>query len=139
MKQRVKKTYTFADQTVNLHGYRATCTETGNSKQFHHAYLANLIVKKYNNDFGLFEKTYVSKEGRGLVRTREAAERATLRKDRELQREELKQARTDAVRKYKQLKRFFRHIRDYRGETKYLDSLPNRQSEFVELQLQKVA
>ena len=96
-------------------------------------------MKKYDNDFGLFEKTYVSKEGRGIVRTREAAERASSKKELALKREELKQARTDAARKYKQLKRFFRHIRDYRGETKYLDSLPNRQSEFVELQLQKVA
>ena len=128
MKQRVKKTYTFADQTVNLHGYKATCTLTGKSKQFHHSYLANLIVKKYNNDFSHFESTYVSKEGRGIIRAQEALERDQNKIDRAVRKEK----REQAVKKYKQLKRFFRHIRDYRGETKYLDSLPTRQSEYVE-------
>jgi uncharacterized protein (UPF0333 family) len=60
--------YTFADQTVNLNGYIATCNRTGNEKKFYHSYLANLIVKKYANSFTHFEDTYVSREGKGLDR-----------------------------------------------------------------------
>lgn len=57
------KNYTFGDKTVNLNGYSATCTITGNSKSFYHSYLANLITTKYGNDFDTFEATYVSREG----------------------------------------------------------------------------
>jgi len=63
---RVKKVhnYTFEDQTVNLNGYVAICTVTGNEKRFYHSYLANLISTKYDNNFATFEATYVSREGR---------------------------------------------------------------------------
>ena len=135
MKQRVQKTYTFADQTVNLHGYKATCTLTGNSKQFHHSYLANLIVKKYNNNFSTFESTYVSKEGRGIVRAQESIDRSANKHNRAA----LKSARELAVKKYKELKRFYRHIRNVRGEVKYLESIPSRQTEYVNQQLELVA
>lgn len=127
MKQRVQKTYTFADQTVNLHGYKATCTRTNNSKGFHHSYLANLIVKKYNNNFSTFEDTYVSKEGRGIIRTLEALDR----EDNKLAQVALKEKKESAVKKYKELKRFYRHIRNVRDESKYLDALPTRQTEYV--------
>ena len=63
---RVKKVhnYTFEDQTINLNGYVAICTVTGNEKRFYHSYLANLISTKYANNFSTFEATYVSREGR---------------------------------------------------------------------------
>ena len=56
--------YTFSDQTVNLNGYVAICTVTGNEKRFYHSYLANMIVKKFNNNFSTFESTYISREGK---------------------------------------------------------------------------
>ena len=55
--------YTFGQTTINLNGYSAICTVTGNSKSFYHSYLANLIETKYDNDFSKFEATYVSREG----------------------------------------------------------------------------
>ena len=55
--------YTFSDQTVNLNGYVAICTKTGNEKRFYHSYLAGMIVKRFNNNFSTFEATYVSREG----------------------------------------------------------------------------
>ena len=58
--------YNFADQTVNLNGYVATCTVTGNEKRFYHSYLANMIEKKFNNNFAHFEATYVSREGKSI-------------------------------------------------------------------------
>ena len=127
MKQRVQKTYTFADQTVNLHGYKATCTITDTGKGFHHSYLANLIVKKYNNNFSTFEATYVSKEGRGIIRAQEAIDR----EDNKLAQVALRASKEEAVKKYKELKRFYRHIKNVRDESKYLDALPSRQTEYV--------
>jgi hypothetical protein len=56
--------YTFSDQTVNLNGYVAICTITGNEKRFYHSYLAGMIVKRFNNNFSTFEATYVSREGK---------------------------------------------------------------------------
>ena len=131
--QRVNKTYQFEDGEINLHNYRATCTVTNKSKGFHHEYLANLISKKYRNNFGYFESTYVSKEDRGIQRAEEALER----EQNKVQRAALKQLKADAVSKYKNLKRFYRHIRNVRGETKYLDSLPNRQTEYVHLEVEQ--
>lgn len=70
MEKKIKKSrkavhnYSFEDQTVNLNGYVATCTKTGNAKRFYHSYLANMIEKKFNNNFALFEETYVSREGK---------------------------------------------------------------------------
>ena len=58
--------YNFSDKTVNLNGYVATCTVTGNEKRFYHSYLANLIATKYDNSFSQFEATYVSREGRSV-------------------------------------------------------------------------
>jgi hypothetical protein len=55
--------YTFADQTINLNGYVAICTVTGNEKRFYHSYLANMIEKKFDNNFSNFETNYVSREG----------------------------------------------------------------------------
>ena len=68
-KGRAKKVhnYKFSDQTVNLNGYVAVCTKTGNEKRFYHSYLANMIEKKFNNDFSLFENTYISREGKGII------------------------------------------------------------------------
>ena len=67
--KRTKKVhnYSFDDKTVNLNGYVAVCTKTGNEKRFYHSYLANMIEKKFNNDFSLFEKTYISREGKGIL------------------------------------------------------------------------
>ena len=63
--------YTFADQTINLNGYVAICTVTGNEKRFYHSYLANMIEKKFDNNFSNFVETYVSREGlSGQVNTR---------------------------------------------------------------------
>ena len=59
--------YTFSDQTVNLNGYVAICTQTGNEKRFYHSYLAGMIVKRFNNNFSTFEDTYVSREGKGTL------------------------------------------------------------------------
>ena len=70
MEKKIKKSrkavhnYSFEDQTVNLNGYVAVCTKTGNPKRFYHSYLANMIEKKFNNNFALFEDTYVSREGK---------------------------------------------------------------------------
>ena len=61
--------YTFSDQTVNLNGYVAICTITGNEKRFYHSYLANMIVKKFNNNFSNFENTYISREGKSTFVT----------------------------------------------------------------------
>ena len=67
--KRTKKVhnYSFNDKTVNLNGYVAVCTKTGNEKRFYHSYLANMIEKKFNNDFTLFENTYISREGKGIL------------------------------------------------------------------------
>ena len=56
--------YTFEDQTVNLNGYVAICTITGNEKRFYHSYLANMIEKKFNNNFQNFVDNYISREGK---------------------------------------------------------------------------
>ena len=72
MEEAVKKSrkavhnYEFVDQTVNLNGYVAICTVTGNEKRFYHSYLANMIEKKFDNNFGHFVNTYVSREGKSL-------------------------------------------------------------------------
>lgn len=72
MEETVKKSrkkvhvYNFADQSINLNGYVARCTVTGNEKRFYHSYLANMIVKKFDNNFALFENTYVSREGKSV-------------------------------------------------------------------------
>jgi hypothetical protein len=58
--------YTFADQIVNLNGYVAICSVTGNEKRFYHSYLANMIEKKFDNNFSTFENTYVSREGKSV-------------------------------------------------------------------------
>ena len=58
--------YSFEDQTVNLNGYVARCTVTGNEKRFYHSYLANMIEKKFDNNFENFENTYVSREGKSI-------------------------------------------------------------------------
>jgi len=56
--------YTFSDQTINLNGYVAICNITKTEKRFYHSYLSNMVEKQYNNDFSLFEKTYISREGK---------------------------------------------------------------------------
>jgi len=48
---------------IDLNNYVARCTKTGNPKSFYHAYLANLIQTKYDNNISTFEDTYVSREG----------------------------------------------------------------------------
>jgi len=65
-KGRVKKVhnYTFEDQTINLNGYVCICNSTGKEKRFYHSYLANMIKKKFNNNFQFFVDNYVSREGK---------------------------------------------------------------------------
>ena len=58
--------YNFGDKTVNLNGYVAKCNVTGDEKRFYHGYLANMIETKFNNDFDLFESTYVSRAGKSI-------------------------------------------------------------------------
>jgi uncharacterized protein YycO len=74
MEKKIKKSrklvhnYTFdCGSVVDLNSYTATCTQTGNEKKFYHSYLANMIEKKFNNDFTLFENTYISREGKGIL------------------------------------------------------------------------
>ena len=74
MEEKTKKSrkavqnYTFNCGTeVDLNNYTTICTETGNEKKFYHSYLANMIEKKFNNDFTLFESTYISREGKGIL------------------------------------------------------------------------
>tara|TARA_R110000851_G_scaffold71375_1_gene158853 strand:- start:570 stop:908 length:339 start_codon:yes stop_codon:yes gene_type:complete len=49
--------------TVDLNNYTAVCSVTKKIKQFHHAYLANLIATKYDNNIETFELNYVSRDG----------------------------------------------------------------------------
>jgi len=49
---------------IDLNNYVATCSVTGEPKKFYHAYLANLIQTKYDNNISTFEDTYVSRAGR---------------------------------------------------------------------------
>ena len=74
MSKEVKKSrkaihnYQFEDKKINLNGYVAICNLTGNEKRFYHSYLANMIEKKFDNNFSKFESEYVSREGRGQIR-----------------------------------------------------------------------
>ena len=65
-KGRVKKVhnYKFEDQTINLNGYVCICNSTKKEKRFYHSYLANMIKKKFNNNFQFFVDNYVSREGK---------------------------------------------------------------------------
>ena len=60
--------YTFnssvGEVKIDLNNYVATCSVTGQPKKFYHAYLANLIATKYDNNISTFEDTYVSRAGR---------------------------------------------------------------------------
>ena len=63
------KLYTFnteagVDVKIDLNNYTARCSVTGEPKKFYHAYLANLISTKYDNNISTFEDTYVSRAGR---------------------------------------------------------------------------
>ena len=49
---------------IDLNNYSATCTQTNNKKKFYHSYLANMIKKKFNNNFQFFVDNYVSREGK---------------------------------------------------------------------------
>ena len=74
MEKKTKKTrkavhlYTFNSSAgqvkIDLNNYTATCSKTGQPKRFYHAYLANLISTKYDNNISTFEDTYVSRAGR---------------------------------------------------------------------------
>lgn len=48
---------------IELKHYRAICTVTKQPKQFHHTYLANMIMNKYDGNWDMFVDTYVSREG----------------------------------------------------------------------------
>ena len=68
--------YNFINQNgdpvqINLNGYTARCTITGDEKRFHHSYLARLIQDKYDNNIDVFEQNYVSRAGRGELRQAE--------------------------------------------------------------------
>lgn len=57
----------FADGTQNLpSSIKVKCNVTGNTKSFHTPYLIRLIKRKYQNNWKLFNTTYVSKEGKGV-------------------------------------------------------------------------
>ena len=60
--------YTFSSSNgeveVDLNNYQAICSVTGSAKQFHHTYLANMIVNKFDGNIDTFRDTYVSREGR---------------------------------------------------------------------------
>ncbi len=49
--------------TFDLKGLEVTCTRTRQPKRFHHVYLADLIRRKYDNNYDTFVNTYVSREG----------------------------------------------------------------------------
>jgi hypothetical protein len=62
------KLYTFnssaGEVRIDLNNYTACCSVTDEPKRFYHAYLANLISTKYDNNISTFEDTYVSRAGR---------------------------------------------------------------------------
>lgn len=71
--------YTFnssaGEVKIDLNNYVATCSVTGQPKKFYHAYLANLIATKYDNNISTFEDTYVSRAGRSAeIPTKKANE-----------------------------------------------------------------
>ncbi len=53
---------------INLNGYTARCTVTGDLKRFHHGYLAKMIKDKYDNNIDVFELNYVSRAGVSVTR-----------------------------------------------------------------------
>ena len=68
--------YNFINQNgaqvqINLNGYTARCTVTGELKRFHHSYLAKMIQDKYDNNIDVFELNYVSRAGAGHNRAQE--------------------------------------------------------------------
>ena len=77
MSNKTKKTrkavqlYTFnssaGEVKIDLNNYVATCSVTGQAKKFYHAYLANLIASKYDNNISTFEDRYVSRAGRSAA------------------------------------------------------------------------
>ena len=46
---------------IDLNNYTARCSVSGESKQFYHKYLANMIATKFGNNISTFEATYVSR------------------------------------------------------------------------------
>ena len=56
---------------INLNGYTARCTVTGELKRFHHGYLAKMIKDKYDNNIDVFELNYVSRAGASHNRAKE--------------------------------------------------------------------
>jgi len=64
-RQKQTHKYTFADCEKELPSVVVvTCSITGHTKKFHHAYLAKMIAKKFDNDYSKFESGYVSNEGK---------------------------------------------------------------------------
>ena len=59
--------YTFDSNSgpveIDLNNYVAVCSRTNEPKSFYHAYLANLIQTKYDNNISTFEATYISRAG----------------------------------------------------------------------------
>tara|TARA_R110002153_G_scaffold238344_1_gene392684 strand:- start:394 stop:651 length:258 start_codon:yes stop_codon:yes gene_type:complete len=55
---------------VELKHYRAVCTVTKQPNQFHHAYLANMIKKRFDNNFDTFVQTYVSRAGQKALQSK---------------------------------------------------------------------
>ena len=85
MSKKIKKSrkavqlYTFnssaGEVKIDLNNYVATCSVTGEPKKFYHAYLANLISTKYDNNITTFEDTYVSRSGKSAqIPTKKANE-----------------------------------------------------------------
>ena len=48
---------------IDLNNYVAVCSSTNEPKSFYHAYLANLIQTKYDNNISTFETNYISRVG----------------------------------------------------------------------------
>jgi len=68
-------TVEFDDGTQELpSSIKVKCNVTGNIKSFHTPYLVRLIKRKYENNWNLFNTTYISKEGRGMKNIEEDEE-----------------------------------------------------------------
>lgn len=65
---RTKHYYTLLDKNLNqvqidLANYKCICNVTKQPKSFHHKYLNDLIMRKYNSNIDLFREGYISRAG----------------------------------------------------------------------------
>lgn len=67
--RRPVKMYTLLNHTgrsvnIDLNNYRCICNISGKRSTFHHAYLNDLIHRKYQGNIDLFRDTYVTVQAR---------------------------------------------------------------------------